>query len=111
MFFEVLSPPYHSPIAIESLTYSVGVVLVQTRVIRIRGRSSIPSRACCGKPGVDKNIERVAKRLATDHSSRTDDDHPLLGHGHANARSSTQSTYNRRSENSHAPSAFTNVSL
>jgi hypothetical protein len=28
----------------------------------------------------------------------------VLGHGHDSARSSTQSTYNRRSENSHAPS-------
>jgi hypothetical protein len=52
-------------------------------------------------------IERVAKRLATDHSGRTDDDQPLLvlGHGHESTRSSTQSTYDKRSENSHAQSS------
>ena len=33
------------------------------------------------------------------------------GRGHDSARSSTQSTYSRRSENSHAPSVFTNLSL
>ena len=54
--------------------------------------------------------ERVAEGLATDHSGRPDYDQSLLGHGHASARSSTQSTYNRRSENSHVPSIFTNVS-
>ena len=57
-------------------------------------------------------IQRIAKRVATDHSSRPDDNQlfVVVGHSHASARSSTQSTYNRRSENSHAPSVFTNVS-
>jgi hypothetical protein len=58
-------------------------------------------------------IERVAQCEAADHSGRTDDDQPPLGTGrsHDSERSSTQSTYSRRSENSHAPSVFTNVSL
>jgi len=58
-------------------------------------------------------IERLAKRVATDHTGRPDDDQSLLvfSYGHDSGRSSTQSTYNRRSENSHAPSVFTNVSL
>ena len=58
-------------------------------------------------------IERIAKRVAADHSGRADDDQSFLGlaHSHDSGRSSTQSTYSRRSENSHAPSVFTNVSL
>ena len=58
-------------------------------------------------------IERIAKRVAANHAGRTNDDQSLrvVGHGHDSARSSTQSTYNRRFENSHAPPVFTNVSL
>jgi hypothetical protein len=49
----------------------------------------------------------------TNLAEAPDDDQPPLapGRGHDSARSSTQSTYSRRSENSHAPSVFTNVSL
>ncbi len=49
----------------------------------------------------------------TNLAEAPDDDQPplALGRGHDSARSSTQSTYSRRSENSHAPSVFTNVSL
>ncbi len=49
----------------------------------------------------------------TNLAEAPDDDQPplALGRGHDSARSSTQSTYSSRSENSHAPSLFTNVSL
>ena len=52
--------------------------------------------------------------LRRSYSGRRDDDKAFRtshrnGH-HDNGRSSIQSTYNRRSEKSHAPSIFTNVS-
>jgi hypothetical protein len=57
-------------------------------------------------------IERVPKRVSSDHARGADDDEPLprVGGCHDNRRSSIQSTYSKRSENSHAPSALTNVS-
>ena len=81
--------------------------LVQFRMRDARGLAADRGRTSDG--GV---IERVAKRVATDHSSRADDDQPLLGSSrrHDSARSSTQSTYSSRSENSHVASVFTNVS-
>jgi hypothetical protein len=45
MFFEVLSPIYHSPITIDAVTYrrvaGYASVLVQTRVFRMRQRSAL----------------------------------------------------------------------
>ena len=80
--------------------------LFQFRVREARGLTADRGRTSDG--GV---IERITKRVAT-YYCRTDNDQPLLvlSHGHASARSSTQSTYNRRSENSHAPFVFTNMS-
>ncbi len=57
-------------------------------------------------------IERVPKYVPSDHTRGADDDEPLprVGGCHDNRRSSIQSTYSKRSENSHAPFALTNVS-
>ena len=48
---------------------------------------------------------RSMKAGLRDLAEAPDDDQPplALGRGHDSARSSTQSTYSRRSENSHAP--------
>ena len=57
-------------------------------------------------------VERVPNCVPSDHARGADDDEPLprVGGCHDNRRSSIQSTYSKRSENSHAPSALTNVS-
>ena len=59
-------------------------------------------------------LQRVAHAVPADHSGGADEDEALLAgersRRHDNGRSSTQSTYRRRSENSHAPSIFANVS-
>ena len=83
--------------------------LFQFRVHEARGLAADRGRNAHG--GV---IERVAKRVSTDHSGCANDDKALWGSywnsHHDNGRSSIQSTFSRRSEKSQASAIFANVS-
>ena len=71
-----------------------------------------PPSDCCHKSDSGMT-ERVAEGMAADHSSRPNYDKSCLVRRrkiHDSTRSSSQSTYSRRSANSHVPSIFAKVS-
>src|SRR4051812_25168532 len=63
------------------------------RLAQFRMAESRRFTANRGRGSNCRMVERTAKRVSTDHASRTDDDQPLLNFGrdHDRARSSTQS--------------------